>query len=230
MNRVATLLAAEPAGDAAATDLVVCQYSTTAEWNQAHGSWPCYVLREPKSSSPSSVDSAGSFSSPSKQLLDQLAAAFHGDNAAGLPRAPMVLLWPTSEEVRDSVEGYRAGGCMPSSTKNVSRAPRAMLRKWSGPGSDYVTARRRAMPHIKTWSRVAANGRDVRWSLLSSSNLSGGAHGKRQKPGPDPQLHIMYPQPCGRRDAAAAVARNLFRPGTGRWASSLRRRPSAARR
>ena len=156
-NRVAKLLAAQGAGDAAASDEIVCQFS--------------------------------SFSSPSPRLLDQLAATF---NPEGAPRAPLRLLWPTSAEVRDSVEGYAAGGCMPSSAKNVDKAPRDMLRRWTSPAasSAYVAARGRTMPHIKTWSRVSADGADVRWSLLTSSNLSGAAHGLRQVK--DSQLYIMH--------------------------------------
>ena len=46
------------------------------------------------------------------------------------------------------------------------------------------------MPHIKTWTRVSSDGRDVRWSLLTSANLSGGAWGQRQKN--DTQLFVMH--------------------------------------
>ena len=129
-----------------------------------------------------------SFSKPSQKLLDSLGDSFAADRA---PRAPLRLVWPTSDEVRRSSEGYAAGGCMPSYAKNVDLAPRAALRKWvSGAGDDYVRARRTAMPHVKTWSRISADGADVRWSFLTSSNLSGGAHGARQKN--DSQLFVMH--------------------------------------
>ena len=132
-----------------------------------------------------------SFSNPAPKLLAQLGDAFHAD---GAPRAPLRLLWPTTAEVRASVEGYAAGGCMPSYSKNVDKADRAVLRRWTsgdrGAPADYVTARQVTMPHIKTWTRVSSDGRDVRWSLLTSANLSGGAWGQRQKN--DTQLFVMH--------------------------------------
>ena len=148
-NRVAALLAKE--GDAATQrpdDKIPCQFS--------------------------------SLSSPTKPLA-VLKAAFHAPKPLS-PRPPEVglsIVWPTAEEVRVSVEGYGAGGALPSAQKNVDKVPREMLCRWTtdGPSSDFVTARRRAMGHIKTWTRVSGDGSTVRWSVLTSANLSGGAWG-----------------------------------------------------
>ncbi|CAH0366895.1 unnamed protein product [Pelagomonas calceolata] len=147
-NRVAALLANE--GDAAAqkpTDKIYCQFS--------------------------------SLSSPTKPLA-VLKAAFHAPKrlCPSPPEVDLSIVWPTAAEVCASVEGYGAGGALPSAQKNVDKAPREMLCRWTKDGSsDFVTARRRAMPHIKTWTRVSGDGSTVRWSVLTSANLSGGAWG-----------------------------------------------------
>ena len=148
-NRVAAVLAKE--GDAAAqkpTDKIYCQFS--------------------------------SLSSPTNPLAT-LKAAFHAPARLqpSPPRVPLSIVWPTAAEVCASVEGYGAGGALPSAQKNVDKAPREMLCRWTtdGPSSDFVAARRRAMGHIKTWTRVSGDGATVRWSVLTSANLSGGAWG-----------------------------------------------------
>ena len=46
------------------------------------------------------------------------------------------------------------------------------------------------MPHIKTWTRVSGDGTTVRWSILTSANLSGGAWGNVRDGGRT--LHIMH--------------------------------------
>ena len=120
-----------------------------------------------------------SLSSPTKPLA-VLKAAFHAPKrlCPSPPEVDLSMVWPTAEEVCASVEGYGAGGALPSAQKNVDKAPREMLCRWTKDGSsDFVTARRRAMPHIKTWTRVSGDGSTVRWSILTSANLSGGAWG-----------------------------------------------------
>jgi tyrosyl-DNA phosphodiesterase-1 len=125
-----------------------------------------------------------SFSRPTPKLLDALTAAMHAPAplCRPPPRVRPSIVWMTSTEARDSVEGYGAGSCMPSNLKNVREAPREMLRRWTkdGPSSDFVEARAEAAPHIKTYTRYSADGSTVRWSLLTSANLSGYAWGNHQ--------------------------------------------------
>ena len=125
-----------------------------------------------------------SFSRPAPKLLAALEAAFHAPAplCRPPPRVRPSIVWMTSTEARDSVEGYGAGSCMPSNLKNVREAPREMLRRWTkdGPSSDFVEARAEAAPHIKTYTRYSADGSTVRWSLLTSANLSGYAWGNHQ--------------------------------------------------
>ena len=160
VNRVAAVLAKEGAAGQKADDQIYCQFS--------------------------------SFSSPTKPLA-ALSAAFHAPKPLqpAPPRVPLSIVWPTAAEVCASVEGYGAGGALPSAQKNVDKAPREMLCRWTKDGSsDFVTARRRAMPHIKTWTRVSGDGATVRWSILTSANLSGGAWGNVRDGGRT--LHIMH--------------------------------------
>ncbi|XP_071682234.1 tyrosyl-DNA phosphodiesterase 1 isoform X2 [Lolium perenne] len=87
-----------------------------------------------------------------------------------------LIVWPTVEDVRCSIEGYAAGSCIPSPQKNVEKD---FLRKyWSRWKADHV-GRCRAMPHIKTFTRY--NGQNIAWFLLTSSNLSKAAWGALQK-------------------------------------------------
>ena len=134
-----------------------------------------------------------SLSSPTNPLAT-LKAAFHAPARLqpSPPRVPLSIVWPTAAEVCASVEGYGAGGALPSAQKNVDKVPREMLCRWTTdePSSDFVTARHRAMGHIKTWTRVSGDGTTVRWSILTSANLSGGAWGNMRDGGRT--LFIMH--------------------------------------
>ena len=161
-NRVAALLAKE--GDAATQrpdDKIPCQFS--------------------------------SLSSPTKPLA-VLKAAFHAPKrlCPSPPEVDLSIVWPTAAEVCASVEGYGAGGALPSAQKNVDKVPREMFCRWTkdGPSSDFVKAREEAMGHIKTWTRVSGDGSTVRWSIMTSANLSGSAWGNVRDGGRT--LHIMH--------------------------------------
>lgn len=87
-----------------------------------------------------------------------------------------LIIWPTVEDVRCSLEGYAAGNAVPSPQKNVERE---FLKKyWARWKANHV-ARCRAMPHIKTFTRY--NGQNLAWFLLTSANLSKAAWGALQK-------------------------------------------------
>ncbi|KAI9123418.1 hypothetical protein K1719_004718 [Acacia pycnantha] len=87
-----------------------------------------------------------------------------------------LIIFPTVEDVRCSLEGYSAGSAIPSPLKNVEKD---FLKKyWAKWKADH-TGRSRAMPHIKTFTRY--NGQKLAWFLLTSSNLSKAAWGALQK-------------------------------------------------
>lgn len=93
----------------------------------------------------------------------------------------------------------KAGASMPGDSKNVMANGlhpdlRSIIRPWSGGrdggGSALVRARRRSMPHIKTFSRVDGQGVRVSWFCLTSSNMSRAAWGDVQKNGK--QIHFLH--------------------------------------
>ncbi|ESQ41487.1 hypothetical protein EUTSA_v10012972mg [Eutrema salsugineum] len=91
------------------------------------------------------------------------------------PGDPLII-WPTVEDVRCSLEGYAAGNAIPSPLKNVEKP---FLKKyWAKWKADH-SARGRAMPHIKTFTRYSDQ--KLAWFLLTSSNLSKAAWGALQK-------------------------------------------------
>eukprot|EP00252_Welwitschia_mirabilis_P005216 TRINITY_DN15700_c0_g1_i1.p1 TRINITY_DN15700_c0_g1~~TRINITY_DN15700_c0_g1_i1.p1 ORF type:complete len:580 (-),score=95.55 TRINITY_DN15700_c0_g1_i1:217-1956(-) len=93
-----------------------------------------------------------------------------------LGTGPVQIIWPTVEDVRNSIEGYAAGNAIPSPLKNVEKA---FLKKyWARWQADH-TGRSRAMPHIKSYVRY--NDQDIAWFLLTSANLSKAAWGSLQK-------------------------------------------------
>ncbi|KAL6840568.1 hypothetical protein ACP4OV_029432 [Aristida adscensionis] len=101
-----------------------------------------------------------------------------GKSDDGLPLGigKPLIVWPTVEDVRCSIEGYAAGSCIPSPQKNVEKD---FLKKyWARWKADHV-GHCRAMPHIKTFTRY--NGQNIAWFLLTSSNLSKAAWGALQK-------------------------------------------------
>ncbi|XP_073108399.1 tyrosyl-DNA phosphodiesterase 1 isoform X2 [Elaeis guineensis] len=87
-----------------------------------------------------------------------------------------LIIWPTVEDVRCSLEGYAAGNAIPSPQQNVEKD---FLKKyWARWKANHV-GRCRAMPHIKSYTRY--NGQNLAWFLLTSANLSKAAWGALQK-------------------------------------------------
>lgn len=103
------------------------------------------------------------------------------------------IVWPTVECVRNSLQGYVAGGSLPCAYKNmfngtdgksmqlssVQAGFRSKLRVWDGS----PTGRALATPHMKCYFRYKQrNGGDkeLTWFLLTSTNLSQAAWGVYQ--------------------------------------------------
>ncbi|RUS34182.1 hypothetical protein BC938DRAFT_482062 [Jimgerdemannia flammicorona] len=113
------------------------------------------------------------------------------------------MVFPTVEDVKDSLEGWNSGGSIPFDHNNYMKQKawmRNYLCKWRGIRS----GRHRAAPHIKTYARFTVNsainnadseGSSVEivdgsesdailaWFLVTSSNLSKAAWGDLQKKG-----------------------------------------------
>jgi tyrosyl-DNA phosphodiesterase-1 len=89
------------------------------------------------------------------------------------------LVYPTVEEIRNSVEGYRGGGSVPGSNQNVSKAfLRPLYHKWSTSGTQDMFQRSQHVPHIKSYYQLTPDGKAMEWFVLTSHNLSKAAWGE----------------------------------------------------
>ncbi|KAG5453037.1 tyrosyl-DNA phosphodiesterase 1 [Clonorchis sinensis] len=130
---------------------------------------------------PSSWPLIGQFSSigslgaqPTTWLTTQWSSSLAGKGARGLR-----MIFPCVDDVRNSLEGYAAGGCLPYSRQTAEKQPwlRQFLHRWcAGPHS-------RAAPHIKSYTRISNDGTHASWFLLTSANLSKAAWGSFVKDG-----------------------------------------------
>jgi len=87
------------------------------------------------------------------------------------------LVWPSTEFVRDCIDGYEAGGslCMPR--RNLDAVVRSRLHHYrpSHPAHEHIP------PHIKCYTRVGRRFGHLPWYCLTSANLSSAAWGALQK-------------------------------------------------
>jgi tyrosyl-DNA phosphodiesterase-1 len=93
----------------------------------------------------------------------------------------MSIVFPTVQEVRNSLEGYAAGGSIPFSSLTYEKQKammRPLLHSWNAEHCN----RSRAMPHIKTFCRVR-NDNSLDWFVLTSANISKAAWGSLEKKG-----------------------------------------------
>ncbi|KAF9428312.1 hypothetical protein BGZ94_002819 [Podila epigama] len=93
-------------------------------------------------------------------------------------KADLCVVFPTAENVRTSYEGWSMGGSLPFKDSSYSKQAHylnPLLHSWKSSKN----GRDRAMPHIKTFTRVTSmDGADViSWFLLTSANLSKPAWG-----------------------------------------------------
>uniref|UniRef100_A0A6J0UYD1 Tyrosyl-DNA phosphodiesterase 1 isoform X1 n=1 Tax=Pogona vitticeps TaxID=103695 RepID=A0A6J0UYD1_9SAUR len=91
------------------------------------------------------------------------------------------LVYPTVENVRQSLEGYPAGGSLPYSIQTAQKQLwlHTYFHKWSAE----ISGRSHAMPHIKTYMRVSPDFQKIAWFLVTSANLSKAAWGAFEKNG-----------------------------------------------
>ncbi|EUB62828.1 Tyrosyl-DNA phosphodiesterase [Echinococcus granulosus] len=121
----------------------------------------------------SSIGSLGA--QPTQWLTTEWSSSLAGCGARGIRLASHHVIYPSVNTVRESLEGYAAGGCLPYARAVAARQPwlRHFLHDWVGlhPGLS------RAAPHIKSYCRCSPDGRRVAWFLLTSANLSKAAWG-----------------------------------------------------
>eukprot|EP00002_Diphylleia_rotans_P035183 TRINITY_DN7654_c0_g1_i2.p1 TRINITY_DN7654_c0_g1~~TRINITY_DN7654_c0_g1_i2.p1 ORF type:complete len:502 (-),score=96.87 TRINITY_DN7654_c0_g1_i2:166-1671(-) len=105
------------------------------------------------------------------------------------PKPARWFVFPTVEQVRNSIEGYASGGSIPVRVDVVQKLLQSFdtndcLCRWDGGDgvlgrSGGAVERERAMPHIKTL--VCHRGAQIVWAYTGSHNLSKAAWGSLQK-------------------------------------------------
>ncbi|CAL8097441.1 unnamed protein product [Calicophoron daubneyi] len=134
------------------------------------------LLQSRKFNPPPSWLTVGQFSSigslgaqPNKWLTTEFAGSLAGRGSCGELR----LVFPCVEDVRNSLEGYLAGGCLPYTQFTADKQPwlREFLCRWQAGGHS------RAAPHIKSYTRISPDNKLAAWFLLTSANLSKAAWG-----------------------------------------------------
>ncbi|XP_072546363.1 tyrosyl-DNA phosphodiesterase 1 [Salminus brasiliensis] len=132
----------------------------------------------------------GQFSSIGSMGLDKtkwLAAEFQrtlmtlgtAGSSSSSPDTPMLLVYPSVDNVRTSLEGYPAGGSLPYSIQTAQKQLwlHSYFHRWKAETS----GRSNAMPHIKTYMRVSPDFSQLAWFLVTSANLSKAAWGALEK-------------------------------------------------
>uniref|UniRef100_A0AAY4A8Q1 Tyrosyl-DNA phosphodiesterase 1 n=1 Tax=Denticeps clupeoides TaxID=299321 RepID=A0AAY4A8Q1_9TELE len=99
--------------------------------------------------------------------------------AALSPETQVMLVYPSVDNVRTSLEGYPAGGSLPYSIQTAQKQLwlHAYFHQWRAE----TTGRSRAMPHIKTFMRASPDFSQLAWFLITSANLSKAAWGALEK-------------------------------------------------
>ncbi len=105
---------------------------------------------------------------------------------ASVRRPPMSVIYPSKKDVMGSYDSIAGGGCLPYSMKTHQKQPwlEEFLHHWRCSSRD----RNRAMPHIKTYTRLDPEGRRAAFLLLTSANLSKAAWGTVNKAGDSMQI------------------------------------------
>jgi tyrosyl-DNA phosphodiesterase-1 len=112
------------------------------------------------------------------------------------------IIFPTAEEVRRSLNGYRSGSAIHTRIQTPAQAKQVqylhpMLCHWAGDVASSATpsapisdaGRKRAAPHIKTYIRFSdADKSSIDWMLVTSANLSKQAWGDTAKPAGDVRI------------------------------------------
>ncbi|KAE8372423.1 tyrosyl-DNA phosphodiesterase I [Aspergillus bertholletiae] len=137
------------------------------------------------------ISSVATLGQTDKWLKDVLFASLSGGSISA--RQPNYsIIFPTADEIRRSLNGYGSGGSIHMKLQSAAQQKqlqymRPYLRHWAG---DHDTAepsytskrdagRRRAAPHIKTYTRFSdAESMDtIDWAMVTSANLSTQAWG-----------------------------------------------------
>jgi len=116
-----------------------------------------------------------------EQELGKSLSSHPGPSGALPSPGRMQLVYPSHEDVMASYDGALGGGCLPYSKSTNTKQPWLWdhMYRWKAEAS----SRTRAMPHIKTYTRVSPDQDKMAYFLLTSANLSKAAWGSMNKAG-----------------------------------------------
>ncbi|EDV29188.1 uncharacterized protein TRIADDRAFT_19546 [Trichoplax adhaerens] len=144
--------------DVSANWPAICQFSSIGSLGSKRDAWLYSEFRT-------------SLSSTSTTRLSQL----------GERKADVKLIFPSVENVRNCLEGYKGGSCLPYNRGTANKQPwlNSLLHNWAAK----KTGRHRASPHIKTYTRVSPDNTELAWFLITRqvANLSKAAWGTMEK-------------------------------------------------
>ncbi|XP_066991996.2 probable tyrosyl-DNA phosphodiesterase [Anabrus simplex] len=140
--------------------------------SDADSSWP--ILAQC-----SSIGSLGQ--DPEAWMIGELRASMAQSKGAPAPRSPppFRVIYPSKQNVMDSLDGLMGGDCLPYSIRTHQKQMwfTAFLYQWKSS----KRLRTGAVPHIKTYGRISPDGKQLAWFHLSSANLSKAAWGINRK-------------------------------------------------
>ncbi|CAG2114206.1 unnamed protein product, partial [Medioppia subpectinata] len=118
------------------------------------------------------------------EFLSTLSAVCGAKSLVTKPR--LKLIFPSVENVRTCLEGYSGGGSLPYSSQTHRKQTylTSYLHSWRSER----TGRSIACPHIKTYTRLSGDSKQMAYFVLTSANLSKAAWGQLEKN--DTQLAI----------------------------------------
>jgi tyrosyl-DNA phosphodiesterase 1 len=119
-----------------------------------------------------------SIGSLSEKWIRDFASSLSADTEKGAVDADkLMLVYPTVEEIRTSMEGYAGGASVPGKSKNLQKTfIGPLLHKWSGGISSIHKPSN--VPHIKTYYQLSKEKDSLEWFVLTSHNLSKAAWGE----------------------------------------------------
>lgn len=111
-----------------------------------------------------------------------LPTSFFDDLKKSTKAESVAVVYPTVENIADSLSGYESGGSIHFKRQSASQQAqynrmRPWFRQWFSEKAD----RQRAAPHIKTYVGLEPGTIKVKWFLLTSANLSKQAWGVPNK-------------------------------------------------
>eukprot|EP00039_Didymoeca_costata_P011146 m.153939 g.153939 ORF g.153939 m.153939 type:complete len:290 (+) comp15075_c0_seq5:782-1651(+) len=147
-------------------------------------------------------------------LRPNLVQSMCGGYVFGQPN--LSLIFPTVQNVRQSLEGYVAGCSLPYQKQNAEKQDFLfkLCHRWK---ADWC-GRTEASPHIKTYCRWCPRSNTLRWVLLTSANLSQAAWGtekESQVTGAkclhllNYELGVLFAPPEGRVLRTSAIRENV---------------------